>query len=190
MPRQLKLALALILAIKEGASAPCDEGVINVYVSTLQAASDLRDMLTCSGQGVFYAEWTGEVNIGDLSEGFTVQSGSSLHVTGTGGGAVIDGGNGVRLFTLTGGSQLYLNEVSLQNGRHIEGGAVHATDSSLLVATDCSFLSNTVDFGGGEVSCREFRNALQCCILLHADGPDQRVCICLQLTYGRWTSRY
>ena len=158
MMSTLSKALALIYMLKEGTSAPCDEGVVkNVSVSTLQDASDLRESLACSGQGTFYVEWSGQVNIGDLTDGFAVGNGSSLNVTGSGGGAVINGGNRVRLFTLTEGSQLYLNSVSLENGKHDnEGGAVYATDSSLLVAVDCSFLNNSANNGGGEVLCHQF----------------------------------
>lgn len=154
------LALALILLIfKAGVSAPCDQGIVNVSVSTFEDAQGLQDALTCSGTGMFYVEWTGEVNIGELDGGFTVLNGSSLNVTGIGGNAVINGDNRVRIFRLTGESHLYLNSISLENGLqwtgYSYGGAVFATEMSHVSATDCSFLNNSADVfffeSGGEV---------------------------------------
>lgn len=129
-------------------------------VSSFDEAQDLRDALRCSGPGTFYTEWTGEVNIGDLAGGIVVSNGSSLNVTGIG-TAVVNGDNRVRIFTLTDGSQLHLNNISLENGQSLDdnGGAVLAKDSSYFSAMDCSFLNNSVglDVGsysgkGGEVS--------------------------------------
>ena len=174
MRTPVELIFALVLALKEGTSASCEQGqgLASFSVSTLQDASDLRDnLMACSGQGTFHVEWEGEINIGDLADDiddttgvFTVQRGSSLNVTDSGGGdAVINGGSRVRLFTLDGeGSQLYLNGVSLENGRHgVDGGAVHATDSSLLVATDCSFVNNSAVYRGGEVLCNLSKNGIR-----------------------------
>ena len=150
------LALALILLVfKAGVSAPCDQGIVNFSVYTFEDAEDLRDALTCSGVGYFYAEWTGEVNIGALEGGFAVGNGTSLNVTGIGGNAVINGDNRVRMFTVTNGSRLYLNSVSLENGlsdEHYGGGAVWAMEASHVSAANCSFLDNSAMGNvGGEV---------------------------------------
>ena len=107
MRRSPLLTLALIILVfKPGVSAPCDQGIFNVSVSTFGDAQGLQDALTCSGPGTFYVEWTGEVNIGELDGGFAVGNGSSLNVTGIGGNAVINGDNRIRMFTLTNGSRL------------------------------------------------------------------------------------
>lgn len=170
----------LLIILRVTDAATCPEGIDARVVSNTAEASELGEALLCSGAGYFEVDWIGEVV---LERSIIISNGSSVKVTGVDPGeAVIDGGDAIRLFQVSGSSTLLLNGLSLVGGfvtstesdddeadykfefRALQtvpeiaqdgsGGAVFVADEdSRLTASTCTFARNSADARGGMYVC-------------------------------------
>lgn len=125
----------------------CNEGVIDFLVSNDVEATKLAMALTCSGSAHFEVAWHGTVEVGLP---MAVSNKSILTITGLD-EAIIKGTERFQLFSLSGGAELNLNNISLHGGWAADGGgAISASETSYVGLHDCSVSDNSATNDGGE----------------------------------------
>lgn len=125
---------------------PCSADVQREWVvQTSTQAQALAAAVHCSG-GAFEVEWKGSVIVG---EPIYVSGGTFLSITGDGAGAVIDGNETTRLFTVV-NATLHLNSLNVSQGASIIGGAIAAASSSVEL-NKTNFIGNVATGHGGGV---------------------------------------
>ncbi|CAN0070783.1 unnamed protein product, partial [Ectocarpus sp. 12 AP-2014] len=125
----------------------CSVGTSSLTVGSTEDADNLADYVLCSN-GDFNVQWDEEVFV---TTTIRVSDGTSLNITGTGPGAIADGGGSTQLFVVEGGSTLHLSDMTLSNGSASSGGAISATDSSVSFSGNTSFSSNSANDSGGAI---------------------------------------
>ena len=90
-----------------------------------------------------------------ISEDFTIN----------GNGLAIDGGNAARLFNVTNGATLTLNNIILTNGKADKGAAVYVDNGAKLDANDVTFSSNIALDNGGAIYTDGGEITLTNCVL-------------------------
>ncbi|CAM9749701.1 unnamed protein product [Ectocarpus sp. 4 AP-2014] len=145
------LGLLAVSAWTQDLRQDCSAATNPVTVSNTQDASALAASLNCSN-GDFDVEWVGEVFVEDT---IRVTLSTSLTIIGAGPGAIANGGYTAQLFELNGGAILHLSDMTLTNGyapltggNYSSGGAISASQSSVLLGGNMSFISNSADYGG------------------------------------------
>jgi predicted outer membrane repeat protein len=103
------------------------------------------------------ANMNGEVDTINLLEGtYTLTNTISIFadsgnlLTLNGQGAVISGGNAVRIFQVNGGGNVAFNRVTLTNGFRNEGGAIYNFGGTVSV-TNSTLSNNSANFSGGAI---------------------------------------
>ncbi|CAN0333703.1 unnamed protein product, partial [Ectocarpus fasciculatus] len=154
-------ALLLSLAVFAGRFSPsfaqqvappaCSSASTEITVSTAEQLATLVESTNCS-EGAFVVSWRGALT---LSEPVVVGNSTTLSIEGVGDGAVLDGGGDSRLFQVSGGASLFLENLELRNGSapyYNGGGAIYADgeDASLLVSS-CNFTGNRAPLDGGAI---------------------------------------
>lgn len=112
-------------------------------------ASELADSLACSNGTQYSVDWHGKVGI---SRTLAVGNGCTLTITGKE-NAGIDGGGAIRLFAVTDGATLQLQDISLEGGWASDGngGAISSIGPSNTVnLVSCTFKNNSAEKLGGE----------------------------------------
>lgn len=151
--------VGLAIAFVSGAgAAPCSSGTVSVSLTTAADLQGLRDLMNCSGQGVYDITLHSSFNIAQTIE---VVNNKTVTLTGSGnptisGGltdtneprAVVGEGYASSLFKVSNGSSLTLKSLILDGGDAANGGAVAVHHSSALRVFGCGFTNNTASFGG------------------------------------------
>lgn len=151
--------VGLAITFVSGAeAAPCPPGTVSVSLTTPADLQGLRDLMDCSGQGVYDVTLHSSFNIAQTIE---VINSKTVTFTGSenptiGGGltdtnepvAVVGEGFASSLFKVSNGSSLTLKSLVLDGGDAVNGGAVAVHDSSALHVFGCGFKNNKASFGG------------------------------------------
>lgn len=151
-------ATGLSMILTSGAqAAPCPTGTVSVNLtSSGDAQSQLTDMLNCTGQGVFNATWYGDLPVGrsvDVSgeKNLTITgvNGTALYVISRDNGVLVEGAHG-GMFSVSNGSILTLNNMTLDGDFSQDRTAVTVTYSSSLYVVDCEFRNHRGSTQGGD----------------------------------------
>lgn len=127
-----------------GSLSPCPfDSPQQFEVNDTASATVLAEMARCSG-GTFEVAWRGTVA---MDRAIYISNGTTVHVTGVGSEAILQGGGNSRMFTVD-ESTLYLSNVILANGSAAEGGAIAALSSTVYLH-QASFRGNTAAGDGG-----------------------------------------
>ena len=121
---------------------------MTTYVSTSDATTFGNSL-----QDDYTIDLTGDITVpaaGSTSSAFTISGVTNLKINGNGYSikfASSDSGNG-RLFYISGGSDVEMNGVTLENGyvystSAVYGGAIFLTGTSTLTMNSCTITGNT-----------------------------------------------
>ena len=153
-----------MLYISGAETAPCSSDPVAVNVNSTSGVQGLINEINCTGEGFFDVTWYDSVQI---EQAIVVPAQKSVTITGSNSPtastgesepnepvATIDGGNTTRLFRVSDGSILTLNNLVLNGGySESNGGGVTVSSGSLNVF-GCAFANNQALSFGGEVSTR------------------------------------
>ena len=124
--------------------SPCSDDVEkNWIVEDTAQARTLAEATKCSG-GSFQVEWRGNIS---TDETIYAIDGTVLHIYGTHAGATMSGNLENRLITVVNAS-LYLENITVEFGSALVGGAI-ASSSSSLTLNHTSFVGNHAGRTGG-----------------------------------------
>ena len=120
--------------------------------STADADTLATSTLGCSN-GDLAVQWVGEVFI---EETIHVTGGTSLNITGSGPGAIANGGGITQMFYVDESSRLHLSDMTLAHGNSTSnGGAIFVEQSSLSFSGNMSFISSFASEDGGAIYASE-----------------------------------
>lgn len=156
------IAATLVLSVTSGSnSEPCSAGTISMDVATTSDLELMRNILNCTGEGIYNITWVGSVPLEETIEvcenkRLTVTGSTSTGSTSTGSAsaltdlpsAVIDAGGTTGIFKVCNGSTLSLNHLVLEGGTSEYGAAVDASSFSSVYVADCAFTNNKAASGG------------------------------------------
>lgn len=142
-------------------SAPCSSSPVTMDVATAADVQGLTANMTCTGEGVFDVTWYGSLGI---EQTLVVSGQKSVHITGSSNlststanpdpnepDAIINGGKTTRIFLVSNGSTLTLNNLVVNGGYSEEsGGGVAVLSSASLNVSGCAFTNNRAATSGGE----------------------------------------
>lgn len=149
------VTLLRIVEIVVGVSCSTDGTAFDLLISNTSDANTLVDALACSSAAHFIVEWRGRV---ELLRTLVVSNGSVLDITGTQDAAVFSSGT-LQLIAVTGGAQLHVRNISLEDGYAASGhgGAISAEAANVIIQ-HCQFTGNWAGTSGGE--CHLFRRMM------------------------------
>lgn len=164
-----KLVAGFAIAFISGAqSAPCSSSPVHVDVATTADVQGLTANMTCTGEGVFDVTWYGSL---EIEQTIVVSDQKSVTVTGSSylststaepdanePDAIINAVNSSRIFLVSNGSTLTLNNLVLNGGYSEEsGGGVAVLTYAFLNVSGCVFTNNQAATTGGEavIHCRK-----------------------------------
>lgn len=137
----------LLTVVRCQALAPCAVGSIAFSVGSTESAATLANLIQCS-DGDFAVEWTGKVFV---AETIRVNQGTSLSIVAAGPGAIANGNQTTQLFFVDNTSSLHLMDMTLAEGRAVDGGAMYARDSSVAFGGSTNFRANSATTDGGAI---------------------------------------
>lgn len=146
--------MGLLVAVARTQELPnCTTDTSPFSVGSTEDATTLAASLGCMN-GDFVVQWLGEVVV---AEAIRVRNGTSLNITGTGGGAIADGRGTNQLFSVEGGASLHLSDMTLTSGSApgSSGGAIYASQSSISFSSNISFIFNSAGESGGAIFASE-----------------------------------
>eukprot|EP00752_Nemacystus_decipiens_P012380 g10972.t1 len=147
------VCVCLLMAVIVGSQElqNCSIDAIPLTIGSIEDADALAASLLACADEDFAVQWTGEVLI---PQAIRVTGGNSLHITGAGPGAIVDGGGKTRLFHVDEGSTLHVSDMTLANGNASsgDGGAIFVNRSTVSFGGSMSFISNSADGNGGAIS--------------------------------------
>lgn len=159
---RMAAGLTLICFAPAAEPAQCPSAIIAASVTSIADVHNLADALNCTGPGDFDVTWNSDLQ---LDRSIDVSNMKTVTVTGSGfptirgalgkdiaPGAIGDAGLGTGIFSVSNGSTLHLNNVALEGGGAIKGGAISVIHSSSLFVSGCSFTSSN-GIQGGEGAC-------------------------------------
>lgn len=131
------------------AATGCVGGAIEATVSNTTHVDNLAEALACSDAQQLFVSWYGNVKV---SSTLTVRNNTVLNIIGRD-GAAIEGGGGLRLFSILDGATLKLYNVSVGKGHAQDGtgGAIFVDEASHVALHHCSFTDNFASLHGGEL---------------------------------------